>query len=130
MKNKEKHIREINDHVDSCSHQDEIILDDLMDVIDIPVFELLVLSCGGNVDCILDKYEFNPIKKSFILTSFCSWTIIDETDEYFLVDNETVGLLATHSAYSLVLSYEELIKCSLTQLPESWLTAIRKVAHS
>jgi hypothetical protein len=130
MKNKAKHIQEINDHVERRFLKDEIHLDDLIAAIDIPVFELLVLSCGGNVDCILDKYEFNPIKQSFILSSLCSWTIIGDTDEYFLVDNETVGLLANHKMYSLVLSYDELIKCSLSQMPEKWLTAIRQVEQS
>jgi hypothetical protein len=125
MRNKAKHIKNINSYIENRFLKNEIYLNDLIAVANIPQFELLILSC--DVNCILDNYEFNPIKQSFVLRELCKWSIIDDMNEYFLVDNETVGLLANNKCYSLVLSYDELIKCSLSQMPETWLNAIRQV---
>jgi hypothetical protein len=128
MKNKAKHIKNINDYIEKRFLTNEIYINDLIAVANIPQFELLILSC--NVNCVLDNYQFNPIKQSFVLSTLCKWSIVNDVDDFFLVDNETVGLLANHKCYSLVLSYDELIKCSLSQMPEKWLNAIRQVEQS
>jgi hypothetical protein len=122
MKNKVKHIKNINDYIEKRFLTNEIYINDLIAVANIPQFELLILSC--DVNCVLDNYEFNPIKQSFVLRELCQWSIIDDMDEYFLVDNDTVERLADHDCFSLVLSYDELIKCS------KWLSAIKQAEQS